>query len=472
MLLHLISSSSTPLVGQIVDGLARLIGEGHLRPGAKVPSIRQFAQTHGVSVFTVVDAYDRLVAGGLLVSKPHLGFFVRQRQATEDIPPERTGLHAAGFDAQWYLRSIFEHRHLRIKAGCGWLPSDWLFEEGLRRSLRALAADDADLGGYGDPKGYPPLRQYISDSLSEHAVHVSPSQVLLTQGSSQALDLAVRRIVRPGDWVLVDEPGYANQLFSLRLQGARLLGVPRTPQGYDLPALEQLLVTHRPKVFFTQPRLQSPTGAVAQLAQLHRVLQLAETHDFTIVENDIYVDLDPDPRPSLASLDQLQRVITVGSYSKTISPNIRVGYLIAHPDMVEDLAQLKMVSGLTSAEFGERLAHGALTDGRWRKHLKGLRERLSRAHDETGSWLERMGFELFAQPKAGMFLWARHPALPDSLPVSQGATEREIMLGPGHLFGVDFRQTSPWMRFNVAFCQSEELRRFLEETVSTARSED
>jgi DNA-binding transcriptional MocR family regulator len=471
MLLHLTPSSSTPLVGQIVEGLARLIGEGHLRPGTKLPSIRQFAQTHGVSVFTVVEAYDRLVAVGLLVSKPHSGFFVRQRLATEEATPERTGLHAAGFDTQWYLRSIFEHRHLRIKAGCGWLPGDWLFEEGLRRSLRALAADDADLGGYGDPKGYPPLRQYISDSLSEHEVHVSPGQVLLTQGSSQALDLAVRRIVRPGDWVLVDDPGYANQLFSLRMQGARLLGVPRTPQGYDLPALEQLLTTHRPKVFFTQPRLQSPTGSVAQLSHLHRVLQLAETHDFTIVENDIYVDLDPDPRPSLASLDQLQRVITVGSYSKTISPNIRVGYLIAHPDMVEDLAQLKMVSGLTSAEFGERLAHGALTDGRWRKHLKGLRERLGQAHATTAQWLTGLGFELFAEPKAGMFLWARHPGLPDSLPVSQQATERDIMLGPGHLFGVDFRQTSPWMRFNVAFCQSDELRRFLQETLSTPRSE-
>jgi DNA-binding transcriptional MocR family regulator len=121
--------------------------------------------------------------------------------------------------------------------------------------------------------------------------------VLLTQGSSQALDLAVRRLVRAGDAVLVDDPGYANLLFSLRLPGAQLVGVPRTPQGYDLPALERLIIEHRPKVFFTQPRLQSPTGSMAPLAHLHRVLQLAEAHDLTVVENDIYVDLDPHPRP-------------------------------------------------------------------------------------------------------------------------------------------------------------------------------
>jgi DNA-binding transcriptional MocR family regulator len=298
-------------------------------------------------------------------------------------------------------------------------------------------------------------------------VQVNPGQVLLTQGSSQALDLAVRRLVRAGDTVLVDDPGYANLLFSLRFQGATLVGVPRTPQGYDLPALERLIVQHQPKVFFTQPRLQSPTGSVASLAQLHRLLQLAERHELLIVENDIYADLDPEPRPSLARLDQLQRVITLGSYSKTISPNIRVGYLVAHSDMVEDLAQLKMISGLTSAEFGERLAHGVLTDGRWRKHLKSLRERLTQAHHEVGGQLLALGFKLFAEPKAGMFLWAKHPRLADPVALSNLAAEHDVMLGPGHLFTSDLAPTS-WMRFNVAFAGDERLWAFLRQQIAEA----
>jgi DNA-binding transcriptional MocR family regulator len=455
--------SATPLVTQIVDGIRAQIDEGGLRAGTKLPSIRQFAHGHQVSVFTVVEAFDRLVAQGYLVSRPHSGFFVRQRKT--GLAGDTTAARPStpdGFDAMWYLRKIFENRHLAIKAGCGWLPGDWLFEEGLRRALRSLAADDADLGGYGDPKGFPPLRQFIADSFAEQEVQVHPGQVLLTQGSSQALDLTVRRLVRAGDAVLVDDPGYANLLFSLRFQGATLIGVPRTPQGYDLAALERLIVAHQPKVFFTQPRLQSPTGSVAQLAHLHRVLQLAEKHDLTIVENDIYVDLDPEPRPSLASLDQLHRVITIGSYSKTISPNIRVGFLVAHPDMVEDLAQLKMISGLTSAEFGERLAHGALTEGRWRKHLKALRERLGEAHQRVGGRLQQLGFELFAEPKAGMFLWARHPALADPVALSNKAAEHDIMLGPGHLFSAALAPT-PWLRFNVAFCGDARLYAFLAE---------
>ncbi|HPW09124.1 MAG TPA: PLP-dependent aminotransferase family protein [Burkholderiaceae bacterium] len=451
--------SPTPLVVQIVEGFRLAIQAGSLRAGSKAPSIRQFAHAHDVSVFTVVDAYDRLVAQGYFASRPHSGFFVKQRPVS-DAAVSGHGPNFS-FDSMWYLRRIFENRALRMKPGCGWLPDDWLFQEGVRRSLRSLTADNVDLGGYGEPKGYPPLRQIVRDLLAEQEIAVTSEQVLLTHGSSQAMDLVARRLVRPGDAVLVDDPGYPNLLFSLRFLGARLVGVPRTPAGYDLAVLEQLVIEQQPKVFFTQPRLQSPTGSVAQLAHLHRVMQLADKHDFLVVENDIYVDLDPDPRPSLASLDQLNRVIYISSFSKTISPNIRVGYLAANPDLLEDLAQLKMISGLTSSEFSERLAHGALVDGRWRKHIKGLRERLAKAHEMAAMRLLQIGFEIFSEPKAGIFLWARHPAIPNAAELAYKAAEQDILLGPGHLFTPGL-QPSAWFRFNVAFCDDPAIFAFLE----------
>jgi DNA-binding transcriptional MocR family regulator len=330
----------------------------------------------------------------------------------------------------------------------------------MRRSLRQLATDGAELGGYGLPHGHMALRLLIAEGLAEHQIAVAADNVLLTQGSSQALDLAARRLVRPGDAVLVDDPGYPNLMFMLRFLGARLIGVPRTPTGYDLAALEAALVEHKPKAFFTQPRLQSPTNSVAPLPQLYRLLQLAEAHDVTLVENDIYADLDPEPRPSLASLDQLKRVVYVGSFSKTISPNIRVGYVVARPDLLDELAQLKMVSGLTSSDLTERLAFGALTEGRWRKHLKSLRDRLAAAHGRVAPRLAELGFELFHEPKAGMYLWARHPDLTDSGELSQQAVLAGIMLGPGHLFRVDPHPTG-WLRFNVAFSDDARLYAFL-----------
>src|SRR6185295_673661 len=116
--------------------------------------------------------------------------------------------------------------------------------------------------GYGDPRGHLPLREWIRDALAENEIALQPEQVLLTHGSSHALDLAIRRLVRTGDAVLVDDPGYSNLLFALRVAGARLVPVPRTPQGYDLAALEEAIAAHHPRVFFTQPRLQSPTTSI------------------------------------------------------------------------------------------------------------------------------------------------------------------------------------------------------------------
>mgnify|MGYP000847488895 FL=1 len=462
---------STPLVSQIVDGLRGLIAGQVLKPGSKLPAIRAFAASHNVSVFTVVEAYDRLVAQGWLVSRAHAGFFVKRREegggsgaGAGRLPPD-----APRFDARWYLKQIFENRNLPLKPGCGWLPHDWLFGDAVRRSMRQLSNDGPELDGYGLPYGHMALRMIIAESLAEHQISVEASQVLLTHGSSQALDLVARCLLKPDDAVLVDDPGYPNLMFMLRFLGARPIGVPRTPAGYDLLALEALVAEHKPKAFFTQPRLQSPTCSVASVSHLHRLLQLAEQHDFVLVENDIYADMDVSSRSTLSSLDQLRRVVYVGSYSKTISPNLRVGYLLARPDLLAEFVQLKMIAGLTSSDISERVVFGAITDGRWRKHLRSLRERLGDAQRTVGRRLDSLGFELFHEPEAGMYLWARHPDLPDSAELSQAGTGEGLMLGPGQLFLVEPRPTG-WLRFNVAFCQDERLWRFLEQRIRLVQS--
>ena len=462
-MLTLSADLPTPLVSQIVEGLREQIADHVLKPGSKLPSIRAFAAAHGVSVFTVVEAYDRLVAQGWLVSRANAGFFIKRR-GDEGTHADVAARPAPRFDARWYLKQIFENRNLPMKPGCGWLPNDWLFGDAVKRSMRHLSTASADLAGYGLPHGHMPLRNVVVESLAEHQVSVGADQVLLTQGSSQALDLIARRLVKPGDVVLVDDPGYPNLMFMLRFVGAQVIGVPRTPTGYDLGALEALLAAHKPSVFFTQPRLQSPTCSLASVSHLHRLLQLAEQHGFMLVENDIYADMDTGVRPSLASLDQLNRVLYVGSFSKTISPNLRTGFLAARPGLVEELVQLKMISGLTSSEITERITLGVVTDGRWRKHLKSLRERLAEAHRTVGRRLEGLGFELFHEPEAGMYLWARHPDLPDSAELSRAATGAGIMLGPGELFLVEPRTTG-WLRFNVSFSLDERLWCFLAERI-------
>lgn len=231
--------------------------------------------------------------------------------------------------------------------------------------------------------GLPELRALTAQNLQQElSIVANPAQLMLTHGASQALDLAVRTLVRPGDVVLVDDPGYPNLMSILRFQGATLIGVPRTPAGYDLDQLERLLAHHRPTAFFTQPHLHSPTCSRTPLPQLHRLLQLSSQHGFRLVENNLYADMVAEPQPCLASLDHLQQVVYVGSYSKSISPNVRVGYLVANPELMQQLLHLKMRSGLTTSQVMERVVYAAIIDGRWRKHLKRLRQRLAEAHQK------------------------------------------------------------------------------------------
>ena len=313
--------------------------------------------------------------------------------------------------------------------------------------------------------GLPELRVLTAQNLQQElSIAANPAQLMLTHGASQALDLAVRTLVRPGDVVLVDDPGYPNLMSILRTQGATLLGVPRTPAGYDLDHLERLLAHHRPTAFFTQPHLHSPTCSRTPLPQLHRLLQLATRHGLRLVENNLYADMIAEPQPCLASLDHLQQVVYVGSYSKSISPNVRVGYLLANPELMQQLLHLKMRSGLTTSQVMERVVYAAIIDGRWRKHLKRLRQRLAEAHQEVGRHLHRLGFELFTESDEGMYIWTRHPAIPDSAALLDDALEQGIMLGPGQLFMVDAKATG-WMRFNVAFSTEPAMWELLEKVL-------
>jgi DNA-binding transcriptional MocR family regulator len=200
-------------------------------------------------------------------------------------------------------------------------------EMGIRQSLSALARKNGThLLEYGNPLGYLPLREQFAQMLSELGIAARASQIVLTQGTSQALDLIIRHFVKPGDAVLVDDPGYYNLFGNLRLHGARLVGVPRNPDGPDLAALEQLASEQKPRIYFTQSVMQNPTGTDMSPHVSFRVLQLAERFDFLVVEDDIFCDLQIRKTPRLAALDQLNRVIYARSFSKTLSGSLRVGF--------------------------------------------------------------------------------------------------------------------------------------------------
>ncbi|HED34822.1 MAG TPA: PLP-dependent aminotransferase family protein [Gammaproteobacteria bacterium] len=460
-------TSDTPLTEQITRSIMMLIDNRALRSGTRMPSIRGFSLSHGVSRFTSVQAYDRLVASGYLYSRPGSGFYVASR-AVQTGPSEPAVKLDNAMDVLWLLRNALTQPVLNAVVpavalpGAGWLPHDWMDAQGIQKTLRALAQKPARyLTEYGSPQGYLPLREQLQQRLAEYQITLSAEQVLLTMGATHALDLIARYFVRQGDTVLVDDPGYFILYGTLKSYGANVVGVPWNVDGPDVEKLEQLIHEHKPEIFFTNTVLHNPTGASISLAVAHRVLQLAERADMMIVEDDVFGDFHPHSISRLATLDQLQRVIYISSFSKTISASMRVGFIAASADITQQLTDLKLLSGITTSEVNERMVHQMLVSGQYRKYLGKLHKRLQQCREQALDNFDQMGLTPYTEPQGGLFVWLELPEHVDIIEMSSCATEQGITLAPGNLFR-PHQAPSQWMRFNVASCNEKAHLKFIQ----------
>lgn len=461
--LSLNNQDNLPLVEQIVNGIQHQINERMLRNGTRLPSIRQFASEHKVSRFTVVQAYDRLVANGYIQSRKGSGFYVNKRALSNKPAPSQCQLDRA-VDVLWFLHQTLRDKHQTSLPGCGWLPSAWHDATTVQKSLRHLSrSSSAPLVDYGKAHGYLPLRQLMQQWLADMGVFVQENSIVTINGVSHGLDLIGRYLLRAGDSVLVDDPGYPTLFGYLKTLGVKLIAVPMRLDGSDIENVETLIQQHKPKVFFTNPILHNPTGVCINQARAYRLLQFAEKYNFWIVEDDIYAGFHPNPTTRLAALDQLQRVIYINSFSKTISADLRVGFIACQPELAHALVDLKLLTALSTSTLNEQVIYHVLADGSYRKYLERLRGRLQTAREHTLEQLEKAGLSLFAEPEHGMFVWAKFAhSNADAAVIASQAVQHGITLAPGTIFR-PHQEPSPWLRFNVAFCQDERIFRFLQE---------
>ncbi|MGQ5522667.1 aminotransferase-like domain-containing protein [Chitinimonas sp. PSY-7] len=450
-MLQLDPDASTPLTEQIVASLIAKIEHGVLGAGVRLPSVRGLAQMTKVSPFTVAEAYNRLVAAGWIQSQKSRGYFVAVRGRAAE-PSQR-----APVDEAWLLSRVYEDNALELQAGGGWLPPDWLYEDGMRAALRQLAKTSGPvLTSYGHPQGLPELRQHLQWRLALRGIEAPAERIVLTHGASQGLDLAIRLLVRPGDAVLIDTPGYSTLIAALQGHGARLLGVPRTTNGPHIPTLAHLAEHEKPVAFFTNSALHNPTGTSTTATTAHQILKLADRHSFRVVEDDPFADLLPYPIPNLAALDGLEQVIYLGSFSKTLSPALRVGYLAANADTIAQATRLKMAAGLTGSTIMESATLAMLTDSHHRTHLDRLRDRLTQAQHRTCERLTELGWSVFHQPASGLFLWAEAPPTLDVDQLTSAAATVGITLAPGHFYHPMGTPTR-FFRFNAAWADNSRL---------------
>ncbi|YCI05179.1 PLP-dependent aminotransferase family protein [Ensifer sp. D2-11] len=459
MQLKATSAAGESLIARVMGTVKHRIAARSLTPGARLPSIRSFALAMKVSKSTVVEAYERLQAEGVIRSRPGSGFFVAAPLAPLTLAEIGPSVDRA-VDPLWISRQALEPGEGVLRPGCGWLPPHWMPEEGLRRALRGIARGAAaTLVDYGAPLGLLPLRQLLARRVAQHGIEASPDQILLTESGTQAIDLLCRFLLKPGDAVLVDDPCYFNFHALLRAHQARIVGVPFTPSGPDIGAFAEALAEHKPRLYITNSALHNPTGAMLSPLVGHRLLKLAEQAGLTVIEDDIFADFEETPAPRLAAFDGLERVVHIGSFSKTLSAAVRCGFIVAPREWVEALTDLKIATCFGAAGFSSELVLTLLKDGSYRKHMESVRQRLAGAMAETAQRLARIGITPWIEPQAGMFLWCRLPDGIDAARLARQALARGIVLAPGNVFS-HAQTASGFLRFNVA--QSEDERLFRE----------
>ncbi len=457
----MVTRSPDTKVEALVQRMLQAIEQGALPAGTRLRSVRDAAHKEGLGVNTVVEAYNRLVARGHAESRPGSGYYVRAqaRPRAAASAPHVT----AAVDVVSLLREQLE-QHYEVRVGDGRPPAAWMEGSELGSHLRRARGQGlSDIEhGYGTPWGYAPLRETVVRLLGERSIQVHARQVLLTQGANHALDLIVRHLLEPGDRVLVDSPGYYPLFGKLKLAKVEMLGVPRQHDGPDLDVLQAHLRSQRPKVFFTQSLAHNPTGGSISLPKAHKLLQLAAQFDCLVVEDDPLADLLPPAAPRLAALDQLERVIYVSSFSKTLSAGLRVGYIAGAAERIAGLCDLKMVTVVSTSDFVERVVHQLIEAGHYRRHLNRLKALLAEAHRPVLRALTRAGGQVHPADAGGYYLWVQLPGPIDELALVKDAAALGIFLAPGAVFFPDRRSPFPALRVHVAHASDPRFLRFLQ----------
>lgn len=515
----LLKTPTQSLTEQLVGRFAERIRTRLLVPGSRLPSVRQCALQHGISPSTVVAAYDQLLALGLVEARKNRGFFVREWSGAlpEPVPAvpagedgaqwatpgsafqavgpgtwstaqrlaQRTaagtgvgapvavpGLNApsmAPVNATALIRSMFHQISNKPQPGTGVFPPDWLETDFLPAAVRKVCSPRGIQEGslsYGEPQGDMGLRRALTQRLASLNIPTSPDNIITTVGATHALDIVSRTMLRPGDPVMVEEPGWAVEFARMAALGMHILPVPRRADGPDWEVMARYCEQHRPKLYVSVSVFHNPTGYCLSPGSAHRLLQMAQQHDFHVVEDDTYSHIAPEHATRLSALDGLQRTLYVSGFSKILVPNWRVGFIAAPPAWVERLLDTKLLSTLTTPSLLEKAIALCMEQGQLRRHAERLRTRLDAARARSVRLALEAGCTFVSEP-VGLFGWVDTGVDTDTL--AQRLLDDGYLLAPGALFHAQ-RQPSTLMRINFTTAQDASFWQAYQKAVAAMRA--
>jgi DNA-binding transcriptional MocR family regulator len=457
--------SPEPVYLQIRDRISRLIQSGILKPGDRLPSIRVLAENAQVNKLTVIEAYGVLEADGLIYARPGSGYFVNAdtilspKAASTFAPRQEVIIPEQGkmsyFDI--YAASVQAQQQGDMINFSSGFPRATGLENLQRVARRAVKGVSDTLFNYDIPQGQLILRKQIVQLLIQQGLEVSPDDLIVTNGSMQGISLTAHYYLQPGDWVIVESPTYHGALALFQQAGARIIGIPMTNEGMNLALLTKYLHSHRPKLIYTISTLHNPTGITTSQNHRQQLLDLAAEYDCPILEDNAYEGLNFGiAPPPIKALDHSDQVTYVGTFTKTLMPGLRLGYMVATGHHYQPLLERKLLQDLNVSTVSQAIVSEYLAAGYYRHYLNHLRnthlhsrnvmlQALEQHFPESASW---------TVPNGGLFLWVK---LPDNLPlqaICYEAAQQKILIIAGSSFFPN-QQGYPALRLNFSLPPEE-----------------
>jgi DNA-binding transcriptional MocR family regulator len=438
---------TAPLYHQLADHIHEMIRAGTLRAGDRVPSVRNFSQQQGVSVSTVLQAYQRLEDNGVIEARPQSGYYVRRLPAVVQEPassrPPRRALNVEINElADAVLSNATDPEMITFGSACA-APELFPLER-VRRVISSIARRDRGaLGRYGLPPGTEPLRRAVARRALAWGCRIDHRNLVTTTGCMEAINICLRAVTRPGDLVALESPTYYGFLQILQTLGLRALEIPTHPRsGISLEALELALAEHPVKAVLVMPNVSNPIGASMSDPAKKRMVELLATKNVPLIEDHIYADLSFDasaPRAAKA-YDRAGNVMLCGSFSKTLSPGLKVGWI--EPGRWRDrVRMLKFVASGGQNELMELAVAELLESGGYERQLRQLRRRFESQVDAArGTIAESFprGTRV-TRPSGAYILWVELPRSCDSIALFERLLERGITIAPGPMFSASQR---------------------------------
>ncbi|GGI43668.1 GntR family transcriptional regulator [Paenibacillus marchantiophytorum] len=457
-------SSEIPLYVQIKDSIKLKISLGEWAVGTKIPAQRTLADQLGVNRSTVVTALSDLIDEGLLEGNTKGGTRVVNNAwnlLAASPPPDWSSYVQAGtyYPNQPAIQQInrAEFQEGIIRLGTGELSPDLLPSAQMKKIFEESSLNPFALG-YEEPKGNLYLRKQITAYLQGIGIHTSPSAILIVSGALQALQLISIGLLQRGSSILLESPSYLYSIHVFQSSAMKLIGLPMDEEGVRTDHISRYKKGHNASLLYTIPSFHNPTGTLMTEARRQDLMTICADEGLPIIEDDAYRELwfdNPPPLP-LKARDPNALVLYLGSLSKTLSPGLRIGWVVAPEPVIERLADIKMQNDYGSSSVSQWAAAEWLGRGLYQEHLVFVREQLQMRRDHTVQLLQTHFKDIaeWSVPAGGFYIWLR---LTLDIPMHmlfERACKEGVLLNPGSIYS---RHTGNYLRISYAYAKQEEL---------------